>query len=506
MIHLHPPPDPSSVEPLPSQELEIGTGSYRFRDESILGTRMHIDLVARNYSDALAAAQAARAEIDRLDAIFNHRRGDSELSHLNRSHSHQASPELFAVIEAAERWRLESNGAFSGRLGRVAELWSNAINVAPSRTYLSRAARAAEEAHLELDASTLTIVRPSEVQFSLDALAKGWIVDRAFEVARESAGVSGAMIDIGGDIRCGGRAPDARGWCIGIPNAIAPADNAPLVAKVRLSDRAIATSGRGPRDRLIDGVRYSPTLSPLDGWPVTNAVSVNVIAPSTAEADAIATILLAMPVDEGLAWANAHDVVARIETADEVKWTRLAQVPTPEVRITPVASPRAKTKTNNSWPQDWSAYITFTAPPRQLVRDHNFRSPFMAMWITDLDNKPVRTLLLVGKDLEWQRDNYIWWNLNPSIAETMVNTRSMSTAGAGVYKILWDGVNDAGEQMPGGTYVLHIETSRERGRHTHRSMELDFSKPRQFSEELPSTEEAGGVRLDFYRPNGAAYR
>jgi len=502
-----PPPDLHSLTDAPAnQEFQMESGSYVFRDEAILGTRMRIDLTARNYSDAQAAALSARKEIDRLNAILNSRDPDSELSILNRSRRQRASPELFAVVAAAEHWRASTAGAFSGRLGRAIALWQNASEHAPSRTELARLARAADEAQVMLESSTRTIMRPDELEFALDALAKGWIVDRAFAVARSSPGVTGALVEIGGDIRCGGRAPDElrglRGWCVGIPDAIQPADNAPLVATVHLSNHAIATSGRGPRDRIIDGIRHSPTLSPRDGWPVQHAVSVTAVSTSAADADAIATTLLTLPKEQAIAWADRHGVFARIVNKEEAIHTQAADAAASQVRFAAANLPRTKSKATatNTWPKNWQALITFTAPPRQLVRDEHFRAPYMAMWITDLNNRPIRTLLLVGTRLEYQEDNYIWWSINEGNVKQLAAIRSMSTSGSGIYKTLWDGTDDQYKQVPGGTYVLHIETSRERGKHTHRSLTLDFSKPKPFTEQIPSTEEAGGLFIDFYRP------
>ncbi len=511
-MFLLPSPAVALPDAAPSNEdCEINSGSYVFRDEAILGTRLQIDLVARNYSDAQAAALNARNEIDRLNLILNNRSSDSELSILNRSRIHRASPELFAVVTAAERWRTETSSAFSGRLGRVISVWEIARDQTPSRMELARLACAADKAFVELDSSTRTITRPDEVEFALDALAKGWIVDHAFKVARSSPGISGALVNIGGDIRCGGRAPDnssgSSGWRVEIPDARIAIDNAPRVATAHLSKHAIATSGRGQRDRIIGGVRYSPTLSPHDGWPVHHAISVTAMASSAADADALATALLSMPKQNAIAFANRHDVSASIQTNDEVTFT---QSETSQVRFWPVNAPQAKTKVQASaktnttatglWPKDWVALITFTAPPRQLVRDESFRSPYMAMWITDLDNKPIRTLLLVGTRDDWQKDNYIWWAINNDTVKHLMATRSMSTSGSGIYRVLWDGTDDQFQQVPGGTYVLHIETSRERGKHTHRSLTLDFTLPKKFTDELASTEEAGGVYVSFGHP------
>jgi thiamine biosynthesis lipoprotein len=485
----------------------IEGSSYVFRDEAILGTRMQIHLVARNYSDAQAAALNARNEIDRLSAIFNSRDPGSDIAILNRSRVYRASPELFEVVAAAERWRADSANAFSGRLGHPIALWQDAQAQTPSRAELARLAGAADTAYIHLDSATHTITRPNEVVFALDALAKGWIVDRAFEVARASPGVSGALVNIGGDIRCGGQSPESKGWCVGIPDARFPVDNAPLAANLYLSNQAIATSGRGPRDRALDGVFYSPTLSPRDGWPTQHSVSVSAVASTAAVADAAATILLTLPRPQALEWAERHGVTARIVTSDDEVLTNdlHSDESAARVRFIPVKSP-TKTKSNTEdrdiarWPQGWVSLVVFTAPPRQLVRDQHFRSPYAAMWISDMDNKPIRTLLLVGTHLDWQEDNFIWWSLNRANTSQLAAARSMSTSGSGIYKMLWDGTDDQFKEVSSGSYVLHVETSQERGKHTHRSLTLDFSSGKPFTSHIPVSEEAGGLTIDFYHP------
>jgi len=289
------------IEIPPAIEIALGTTqSFAFRDESVLGTRMNLLFVAESTAVAREAATAVRAAIDRLNLILNSRDPSSELSRLNDSREHRASPELFAVVSAAERWRTLGSGAYSGRLGQVLDCWSQAERVPPSASRLQEMACAADEAHVELDALSSTIVRPQAVRFALDGLAKGWIVDQAFAVAMAMPGIVGALIDIGGDVRCGGQPPGAHGWCIGVPDPKLPADNAPLVATAHLSNHAIATSGIGPRDRLFAGVAYSSTISPWTGWPIDRGRSASVIASTAADADALATAALVMPEHDAL--------------------------------------------------------------------------------------------------------------------------------------------------------------------------------------------------------------
>ena len=467
-----------------------GAGAWQFRDEAVLGTRMNLAVNAEQPEQALIAAQFARMEIDRLNRVFNARAKDSELVGLNASREWIASADLFDAIVAAEQWRVVTDGAFSPRLGRVLDLWRGAGAGVPDAERVLRAAETAANASVMMDAGTRTIVRPASVRFALDGFAKGWIVDKALAAMLRTPGVRGGLVDIGGDIACGGEAPEG-GWSVGIPDARLPYDNAPLAASVTLAKGGIATSGRGPRDRVVGDKRLSPTLSPVTGWAVETNVSATVMARSAADADALATAALVANADAArVIFGRLDDARARIVAPDG----SVATLGVWDGREQPAP---IKVRSPGMWPDGWQALATFTAPRRQLIRDPEFRSPYMAMWITDEANKPVRTLILIGRRKEWQKDNHIWWQQNREATDKLMATRSMSTSGSGVYNVFWDGVDDRGRPVQAGSYVLHVETSRERGKHTYRRLTLDFTQAKRFTEELTPTEEGGGLKVTY---------
>ena len=74
----------------------------------------------------------------------------------------------------------------------------------------------------------------------------------------------------------------------------------------------------------------------------------------------------------------------------------------------------------------------------------------------------------------------------------------MGTSQSGVYNVFWDGVDDAGKPVPLGDYIVHVETSRERGKHTYRSMPITYGQ-KAFKAALPKTEEGGGINISFDR-------
>ena len=466
---------------------------FVFHDPCVLGTRLTLAVMAGGQGGAYAAACAARAEIDRLDAVFNWRDASSEISRLNRAGSFEASEDLFAVVEAAEHWRQTSGGAVSGRLGRLLERWRMS---GPDRVEAAALAQAVGVAEVKLDAATRTIMRPEIVRFDLDAIAKGYIVDRALVAAMSVGGITGAMLDIGGDIRCAGAGPDGGRWRVDVPDPLSTFDNAPLAGEAGLADAAIATSGCGPRDVGVDGSVRSATLDPRTGWPVEHRRSATAIASSAMEADALATAMLVLDEDEAerLA-ARLPGVSARIAHPGGSRWIGAAQPHWIEYAPAPQPGQGAQ----SLWKQGWYADITFEAPPKDMRREIAFRSPYVVIWVSDMNDRPVRTLLLIGRYREWHEGNHIWWRLNRAKVDSYFAGRSMSTRGSGTYKVYWDGSDDAGATVAPGKYRLHVETSRESGGHEHRVLDLDFSRPKEFEAELPINAKSGGLRVAFQK-------
>ena len=212
---------------------------WRLHQANVLGASLDLTIVTPDPAVALAAAHAARTEIDRLDAVLSRWRPDSLLS------KGQTSPELEAVIAAADRWRETTGGAFDAHRGG---------------------------------------------SLDLDGIAKGHIIDRALAAAQRTAGVEGLMLDIGGDLRVWGRPPAPAGWRIGVADPSRLQDNAEPAEILRLGEGALAYSGPGLR---------GPHVLRPDG--ALSLVSAAVFAPTAQDADALSTALCAMPAGEGLA-------------------------------------------------------------------------------------------------------------------------------------------------------------------------------------------------------------
>jgi thiamine biosynthesis lipoprotein len=417
----------------------------------------------------------------------------------------RVSPDLFTVLRQAEDLHKRSSGAFNARMGAVEALWRAADTGLPDAGALRRAVDGAQEVPL-LDPTERLVLRPEGAVFSVDAFAKGYIVDRALDAAHRSVVSAGIMIDIGGDLRCQGGAGGQQNWHVGLPDARLPYANAPIVAQVKLKDQAIATSGRGVRDRIIGGVAYGTTLSPQDGMPVMAHLAASVVASTAAEADGLATALLVMRPEQGLLLASQSGAQARITQANgtvltTADWASLEAGPSLRpldrtARLVNLADNGNPPLRPSGWVADWALQITYEALIDLNHRSSDYRSPYLVMWISDKAGHPIRTLLVVGKDPEYQKDNHIWWNLYGSRAQKIMEVRSGPTSLSGRYPSFWPGIDDSYASVGPGDYLLNVETSRERGEHTFRSVPVTIGR-KVFELEIKPSADMGAIRLAF---------
>ncbi|MBV9879679.1 MAG: FAD:protein FMN transferase [Gemmatirosa sp.] len=266
---------------------------YAFHYERVLGTSLELQVVATHRAAAGRAESAALAEIDRLERVLSGYASASELARWLASGGEPVpvSPELAEVLEAAEAWRRYTGGAFDPvAVSRV---------VAPPgpRWVVDRGRGVASG----LTASGLTASRLTTLPVSLDALAKGYVVDRAAACARQVDGVTQVLVNVGGDLRHHG----SRALTVGVTDPRAPSDNAPPLATVRIRDEALCTSGGYFRAVSSGGRATSHIVDPRTGAPAARVLGASVVAPDCMTADALSTAFSVLSPPESVALADA---------------------------------------------------------------------------------------------------------------------------------------------------------------------------------------------------------
>jgi thiamine biosynthesis lipoprotein len=156
-------------------------------------------------------------------------------------------------------------------------------------------------------ASTI-IKNTPKAKLDFNAIAQGIAVDVLAELI-ESKGGKNYFVEIGGEIRVNGRNKDGNYWNIGIDKPLenSTANDRVIYEIVSLENKSIATSGSYRKFYEEDGLKYSHTLDPKTGYPVThNLLSASVIADNCGLADALATAIMVMGPDKGMDFVNAH--------------------------------------------------------------------------------------------------------------------------------------------------------------------------------------------------------
>ena len=471
---------------------QIATQTHHFHRDHILGTSLDVVVQGASKQEAKRAVDAIQQEISQLDQVLSTWRDDSEISALNNNKQGNVSAELFEVIAACENWRDKTCGAFDARLGQLVTLWeqSQGINEA-TRTQVLNQLKADS---VKLDREQQSIAMDSAVKFSPDAYAKGYIIDRALVAARQAVpGIQGLLVDIGGDIRVWGNAPQKEGWKIGVQDAFNHTDNSVPQQVLNLNDQAIAFSGKGYRS--LAGQTH--LLDPKTGMPLQQVEQCVVVGTCAADADALATTLAAMTPAEGLELIEAlSGYEAKVTLTDgqvyqSSGWNSLVQTPQ-HAEMRTVAASQSSAK----WPAGYQAIIDLIIPK---IAVENYRAPYVSVWVTDANKKIVRTLAVWGKDEKWINSNYVWYR---RYGRQMPNLDAVAKPSRqpGQYKLSWDGKDETGKAVAAGKYLIHIETSREHGEHSYQTFDLDV-KATASNQTLAAQKEIGAVKLNFQKVN-----
>jgi thiamine biosynthesis lipoprotein len=164
------------------------------------------------------------------------------------------------------------------------------------------------------------------MRIGFGGIGKGYAADKA-KVIMKAMGCSSGVVNASGDLNAWGYQPGGKPWTIGIVNPNAA--NTPF-SYMNVTDLAVATSGNYEKYIMVDGKKYSHTINPRTGLPVTGIKSVTIIAPYAEIADAMATPVTIMGIEAGLyminQMANIEAVVIddndRMYTSKNIKITK----------------------------------------------------------------------------------------------------------------------------------------------------------------------------------------
>ena len=274
---------------------------YTVVDGTMLGTTLHIvaDVRQTSAQELYAAVMELDREAKASMSIFD---PTSLLSRLNRNETDSVDRHIAFNLRLADSIGALSGGCYDVTVKPLVEAWGFAGREA--------------EAHPNID-SILTFVGRDKVrivegrlvksdprvQLDFNSVAKGYTVDLLAALV-ERHGARNYIVDIGGEIRCRGVNREGKAWRIGVETPFDGnmSDGRYLQRRIAMHEGGMATSGNYRRYYLdAEGHKVAHTIDPRTGRSaLSRLLSVTVVAPTCAEADALGTMFLAMGADEAL--------------------------------------------------------------------------------------------------------------------------------------------------------------------------------------------------------------
>jgi thiamine biosynthesis lipoprotein len=474
-----------------------GGKSYRLfvsHYENILGTSLELKVAASSEASSEKAEAAVLNEIGRLSAILSGYDPQSEFSRWMKTSQipERVSPELFEVLGLFDQWRIRTNGALDASAEVITKLWKQAAanGRLPSDAEVAAAVNRVRQPHWKLDSVSRTATHLSNAPLMLNSFAKSYIIRHAADAGRAIEGIDAIIVNIGGDLVISGNVNET----VLISDPKDDAENARPIDQLKISNKAVATSGNYRRGELIAGHWYSHIVDPRTGQPAGRILSATVVAPNATDAGALATAFNVLSPDESVRLASTIPgaqyliITAAGDRVTSPGWKNI-QSDTSSGLAGAIGLPHA--------PGNFEMLINLEV--NMQVGANNYKRPYLAAWVEDEDHSSVRAISVWRGEMRYLRELKSWYlRYGDTYRSDMKFSSSITSATrpSGKYTLKWDGNDDQGNPVKPGKYVIKIEVAREHGTYQLMRQEIDCdNQPKVIN--LTGNVEISSASLDY---------
>ena len=297
-----------------------------YKEEAhLMGNHFELSVVSDNPEWAHDCIQAGINEIQRIEKKLTTFSSESETAKINEMAGIRAvevSLETIELIERSIKISQITQGAFDITYGSIdKKLWNfdDKMKALPDKETAKKMVRLINYRNIIIDKKESTVfLKEKGMRIGFGGIGKGYAAEMAKKVMR-SMGVTSGIVNASGDLTTWGTQPDGKPWTIGIANPNAAQQ---VFSYLNLSDMAVATSGNYEKYIMIGGKKYSHTIHPKTGLPVTGIKSVTIITPNAEIADAMATPVTIMGIEAGLDMINQINSIEAIIIDDDNRMYR----------------------------------------------------------------------------------------------------------------------------------------------------------------------------------------
>lgn len=284
----------SCGQPTPTQLKGAAQGTYY----SIL----YIDPQQR---DLQQAVDSLLADFDQTASLWV---DSSLLRCINANITQRITPLMAELVRCSDSIRRYTDGCFDVRIGRVVQAWGFSFREREEldETLLDSLLQAAR-CQVTLQGDSVLLKESTATELDFNAIAQGYSTDLVAQYF-DSLGIENYLIDIGGEVKARGVKGRGLPWRVGIEKPALDQDSPRIVqTAIRLTDQSVVTSGNYRKYYEKDGVRYSHTIDPATGRPVTHSLlSVSVVEDDCWLADAMATAYMVMGLERAKQFIATH--------------------------------------------------------------------------------------------------------------------------------------------------------------------------------------------------------
>jgi len=282
-------------------------------DGATMGTTYQIKLVVGYFKSTSGLKDNIENRLQAINQSMSTYLPDSEISRFNAIQDTweklAVSDDFLQVILAARDIYEKTGGAWDGTIKPLVNLWgfgnTRQKHQVPDEAEIKKQMRWIGFEHIDISSEGYLQKKKSRVTLDLASIAKGYAVDQVSRLLQTS-GIESFLVEIGGEVFAEGYRKDGKPWRVGINYPSITAGATDVYQVVPLHNRAMATSGDYRNYFEADGKRFSHIIDPRTGYPVKNGVvSVSIVAENCMFADGLATAIVVMGLEHGMALINS---------------------------------------------------------------------------------------------------------------------------------------------------------------------------------------------------------
>lgn len=280
-----------------------------------MGNRFEISVVAKNESFAYDCIADAVDEIRRIEKLLTTFDESSQTNLINRNAGIvpvKVDREVFDLIQRSKKISQITQGSFDITYGSVDKtLWNfdQTMESLPDPETAKKLVRLINYKNIVLDEKEGTVfLKEKGMRIGFGGIGKGYAADMAKKLLLQK-NIESGIVNAAGDLTVWGFQPNGKPWTIGIADPDAPQHP---FSTLEIANTSIATSGNYEKFVMIGSKKYSHTIDPKTGLPVTGIKSVTIISPNAEIADAMATPVMIMGIKIGLDMINQINGLACI--------------------------------------------------------------------------------------------------------------------------------------------------------------------------------------------------